>query len=182
MTGPREGTHRAVFLDRDGTVMEEVHYCRQPGDVKVFRGAGEALQLLKQHGFKLIIITNQSGIGRGYFTKEEYRQVHAELLRQLGDGLIDGAYFCPDLPEIGSLRRKPSPEMVFEAARDHDLELGHSFFVGDRALDVACGKAAGVRTLLVQTGYGLAETACAPDWIARDLAHAAEIILTHADE
>ena len=182
MTGPREGTHPAVFLDRDGTVMEEVNYCRHPGDVRVFPDAGNALRRLKQHGFKLIVITNQSGIGRGYFTEEEYSRVHAEFLSQLGDGLIDGAYFCPDAPETGSRRRKPSPEMVFEAARDHDLDLRQSYFVGDKAIDVECGKAAGVRTVLVQTGYGLTETACAPDWIARHLADAAEIILSNADE
>ncbi len=182
MMALHKGPGRAVFLDRDGTVMHDVHYCRDPQDVKVFPGAAAALRRLKEHGFKLIIVTNQSGIGRGYFTEEMYHAVYHELLGQLGDGLIDGAYFCPDAPDTGSKRRKPSPEMVFEAQRDHDLDLARSFFIGDKAIDVGCGKAAGARTILLRTGSVATDGENAPEWIARDLAEAAEIILAHADE
>ena len=85
----------AVFVDRDGTIMEDRDYCSEPKDVKVFPGVPEALRRLKSNGFKLFIITNQSGIGRGLFTVEQYRAVEGEVLRQLGDGLIDATYFCP---------------------------------------------------------------------------------------
>ena len=178
MTLPTECGTPAVFLDRDGTIMEEVNYCRDPRDVKVFPGAADALRRLNKHGFRLIIITNQSGIGRGYFSEADYRAVHAELVRQLGGDIIDDAYFCADHPDIASARRKPSPEMVFEAQRAHQLDLSRSFFVGDKVIDVECGRAAGVRTILVQTGYG--ESHANADWIARDLGDAADIILAHA--
>jgi D-glycero-D-manno-heptose 1,7-bisphosphate phosphatase len=182
MTAANERLAPAVFLDRDGTLMEDVDYCDNPRDVKVFGSGGDALRRLKDRGFRLFIITNQSGIGRGYFTEEDYQAVHAEFLRQLGSDLIDGAYYCPDRPESPSKRRKPSPEMLFEAQREHRLDLSRSFFIGDKAIDVQCGRAAGVRTILVATGYGKAEAECGADWKARDVAAAAEIILAQLNE
>src|SRR4029434_3052558 len=94
----RDALSPAVFIDRDGTIMEDCVYCSDPKNVKIFNGVGEALRRLKSNGFKLIIITNQSGICRGLFTLEQYRAVEAEVFRQLGDGLIDATYFCPDVP------------------------------------------------------------------------------------
>ena len=88
----------AVFIDRDGTIMEDTDYCSDPKDVRIFPGVLEALRRLKSKGFKLIIITNQSGIGRGLFTLDQYRAVESEVLRQLGDGLVDATYYCPDAP------------------------------------------------------------------------------------
>jgi D-glycero-D-manno-heptose 1,7-bisphosphate phosphatase len=167
----------AVFLDRDGTIMREVEYCSDPNAIEVFDGVVESLRQLKKAGFKLFVITNQSGIGRGYFSDEQYRAVEKELGRRLGADLLDATYYCPDKPDAGSKRRKPSPEMVFEAAREHRVNLASSFFVGDKPLDIECGKNAGVRTILVQTGYG---GDCAPDWIARDISEAAQIILDQA--
>ena len=158
--------------------MRDVDYCGDPGKVEVFPQAAEALRQLKQNGYKLIVITNQSGIGRGYFTEAEYRAVDSEFARQLGAGLIDASYYAPDLPTSNSVRRKPGPGMIFEAQRDHHLDLHRSFLVGDKASDIGCGRNAGVRTILVQTGYGAGETNSGADWIARDIAHAAEIILT----
>jgi D-glycero-D-manno-heptose 1,7-bisphosphate phosphatase len=178
MTGSSNESWPAVFLDRDGTLMRDVDYCGDPRKVEVFPQAGEALRRLKQQGYKLIVITNQSGIGRGYFTEEDYRAVESEFARQLGEGLIDGSYHSPDLPTSNSIRRKPGPGMVFEAQRDHRLELRCSFLVGDKASDIGCGRNAGVRTILVQTGYGAREAESGADWIARDIAHAAEIILS----
>lgn len=177
MTGSSNETWPAIFLDRDGTLMRDVDYCGDPDEVEVFPQAAAALGRLKQSGYKLIIITNQSGIGRGYFSEADYRAVEAEFLRQLGDGLIDASYYCPDLPDPNSTRRKPAPGMIFEAQTERHLDLTRSWFVGDKASDVECGRNAGVRTILVQTGYGAGETHCGADWIARDLAHAAEIIL-----
>lgn len=177
MTGSPNESWPAVFLDRDGTLMRDVDYCGDPGKVEVFPQAAAALHRLKEKGYKLVVITNQSGIGRGYFTEEDYRAVEAEFERQLGNGLIDASYFCPDLPSSTSIRRKPGPGMVFEAQRDHRLDLRRSFFVGDKASDIGCGQNAGVRTILVRTGYGDAQTNCRADWIAKDIAEAADIIL-----
>src|SRR5919201_954406 len=112
-----------VFIDRDDTIMEDCGYCSDPKDVKIFPGVPEALRRLKSNGFKLIIITNQSGIGRGLFTLEQYRAVEAELLRQLGDGLMDATYFCPDVPGQPSRCRKPAPGMIMEATQEHHIDL-----------------------------------------------------------
>jgi D-glycero-D-manno-heptose 1,7-bisphosphate phosphatase len=177
MTVSSNETAPAVFLDRDGTLMRDVDYCGDPKDVEVFPGAPEALRRLKANGYKLVVITNQSGVGRGYFTEEDYRRVEAAFGRQLGEGLLDGSYHCPDLPGTNSTRRKPAPGMVLEAQRDFRLDLARSWFVGDKASDIECGRNAGVRTILVETGYGAGEGDCGADWVARDLAHAAEIIL-----
>jgi histidinol-phosphate phosphatase family protein len=178
MTGSPNESWPAVFLDRDGTLMQDAGYCGNPKDVEVFPQVAEALRRLKQHGYKLVIITNQSGIGRGYFGETEYRAVEAEFLRQLGDGLIDASYHCPELPTTNSFRRKPGPGMIFEAQRDHRLDLRRSFFVGDKASDIGCGRNASLRTILVETGYGRNEANAGADWVARDIAHAADIILT----
>lgn len=177
MTGVPNESWPAVFLDRDGTLMRDVDYCGLPENVEVFPQAAPALRRLKENGYKLIIITNQSGIGRGYFTEEEYRAVETEFNRQLGDGLIDASYFAPDLPGASTIRRKPGPGMIFEAQRDHLIDLRRSFVVGDKASDIGSGQNAGVRTILVRTGYGVGETNCRPDWIAADIGEAADIIL-----
>jgi len=167
---------RAVFLDRDGTLMEEVHYCGDPGKVKVYPGVSEALRKLKETGFLTIIVTNQSGIARGLITEAQYQAVQNELLRQIGAGLIDAAYFCPDAPETHSIRRKPEPGMVLEAAAAYDLDLAASYFIGDKSADIECGRRAGTRTVLVLTGYG-AEQRCSPDFRAKDLTQAVQWIL-----
>jgi D-glycero-D-manno-heptose 1,7-bisphosphate phosphatase len=167
----------AVFIDRDGTIMHDADYCSHPKQVKIFSGVVEALQRLKSRGFKLIIITNQSGIGRGLFTLDQYRSVEAEVSRQLGDGLINATYFCPDVPGQHSSHRKPSPGMILQAKREHEIDLTRSFFIGDKEIDVECGRNAGVRTIRVQTGFDRDTTASAADWVVKDLPAAAEIIL-----
>ena len=144
----------AVFLDRDGTIIEEVGYCSNPADVKAFPGVVEALQKLHAAGFLVIIITNQSGIGQGMFTEADYHAVDAETKRQLLPFVVDGTYFSSDTPANPGPRRKPNPGMVLEAATDFDIDLKRSYFVGDRAGDVECGHNAGTRSVLVLTGYG----------------------------
>ena len=166
----------AVFFDRDGVLMEEAHYCGDPARVKAYPGAGESLRRIRTAGFRTFIVTNQSGIGRGLITEAQYRAVQHELLRQIGPDSIDGAYFCADLPGVPSLRRKPAPGMLLEAAADHSLDLSRSFFVGDKSSDIECGRRAGTRTILVLTGYG-AQQNCAPDFTARDLADATDIVV-----
>ena len=169
----------AIFVDRDGTIIEDCDYCSDPNDVKIFPGAREALLRLKSKGFKLIIITNQSGIGRGLMTVEEYRAVDAEALRQL-DGLIEATYFCPDVPGQHSSCRKPAPGMILQAKREHGIDLSRSFFIGDKEIDVECGRNAGVRTIRVQTGFHNDTAHSTADWVAEDLPAAAEIILNTA--
>jgi D-glycero-D-manno-heptose 1,7-bisphosphate phosphatase len=167
---------RAVFFDRDGTLMEDTHYCGDPSLVRVFPGVPEALQLLKEAGFGVFIITNQSGIGRGLITEAQYRSVQEEFLRQAGPAWIDATYYCPDAPGVPSKCRKPEPGMVLTAAAEHHIDLAASYFVGDKHIDIECGKRAGTRTLLVLTGYGL-EQRCAADFICKDVVEAAERIL-----
>jgi D-glycero-D-manno-heptose 1,7-bisphosphate phosphatase len=167
---------RAVFFDRDGTLMEEVHYCGDPARVRVFPGVPEALRKLKEAGFRTFVITNQSGVGRGLITEGQYHAVQAELLRQIGAGVIDATYFCADPPAVPSTRRKPEPGMVWEAAAAYDIDLARSYFIGDKSADIECGQRAGTRTILVLTGYG-AEQDSHPDFTAHDIAEAVQIVL-----
>ena len=171
MSGPK-----AVFFDRDGTLMEEVGYCSDPAQVKVFARVPEAIAELKRAGFLAIVVTNQSGIGRGLFTEAQYAAVQRELLRQIGAGRIDASYFCPDLPGSPSLRRKPAPGMLLEAAAEFGIDLAASFTIGDKASDIECGRRAHTRTILVRTGYGAATERDAdfkaPDLIANDVPEA----------
>ena len=171
----------AIFLDRDGTIMEEADYCSHPEQVRIIAGAAEALRGLKDAGFRLVIVTNQSGVGRGYYTIADYEAVQARLLALLGGGLIDATYFCPEAPEANSPRRKPSPEMVLEAARDLGLDLARSWFIGDKAIDVRCGHAAGTRAILVRTGHGHGEDAGRAEFVAKDFASAAAFVLRTSD-
>lgn len=170
----------AVFIDRDGTIMEDCDYCSHPKDVRIFPGVLEGLSRLKSRGFKLIIITNQSGIGRGFFTVEQYRAVEAEVLRQIGDGLIDATYFCPDAPGRPSSCRKPAPGMIVEATRDHQIDLSRSFLIGDKEIDVECAHNAGVLAIRVQTGFHRDTTGTKADWVAETVPAAVEMILSRA--
>ena len=167
----------AVFVDRDGTLIHDADYCADPKQVCVFEGVSEALRRLKRRGYKIIVITNQSGIGRRFFTLEQYRAVEAEVLRQVGPDLIDATYFCPDVPGQPSKCRKPAPGMILDAAYDHHVDLARSFFVGDKEIDAQCGHNAGVRTIRVRTGFDKMTDGSSADWVTEDLYAAAEVIL-----
>jgi D-glycero-D-manno-heptose 1,7-bisphosphate phosphatase len=143
------GGEKAIFLDRDGTLMKDVGYCSNPGDVELLEDVGELLPKLKEAGFMLIIVTNQSGIGRGYFTEEDFWSVQHELEKQLGPGVVDATYFCADTPQNESQRRKPNPGMLLEAARELGIDLEQSYMVGDKASDAAAGIRAGVRASIL---------------------------------
>jgi len=170
----------AVFLDRDGTLMQEVHYCKDPALVALIPGAREALVRLKNAGFRLVIVTNQSGIGRGFFTLADFEAVQSRLMELLGPGLIDAVYMCPDGPAGESGRRKPSPAMVHEAAAELALDVARSWFVGDRQADVQCGRNAGARSILVLTGYGRDTETTGAHFVAKDIASAADFILSES--
>jgi len=167
---------RAVFFDRDGTLMEDAGYCGDPARVKVYPGVSGALGRLKAAGFAAVIVSNQSGIGRGLITEAQYRAVEREFLRQTGAGLIDASYFCPDAPGAPSTCRKPEPGMLLDASRDLGLDLALSWLVGDKSADIECGRRAGTRTILVFTGYG-AQQDCQPDFTAADAVEAVSLIL-----
>ena len=164
----------ALFIDRDGTLMVEVDHCHDPAEVQAYPGVAGELERARIRGWVVIIITNQSGIGRGYFTVEQFQSVQEELIRQLG-GAIDAAYMSPDLPNSGSLRRKPAPGMILEAAADHGIDLDRSFMIGDRNFDIECGKNAGVRTILVETGYGREHLGCGADFVTPTVTEAVRI-------
>jgi D,D-heptose 1,7-bisphosphate phosphatase len=172
----------AVFVDRDGTIMHDADYCSHPSQVQIFDGIAAALRRLKQAGYKIIVITNQSGIGRGFFTEKQYRAVEAEVSRQLGNGLIDATYFCSDAPGQPSNCRKPAPGMVLQAARDYNVDLARSFLIGDKEIDAECALNAGVRAIRVRTGFDRMTEGSRADWVAENLPAAAEIILKGANE
>lgn len=167
----------AVFVDRDGTLIEDCDYCSDPKDVKLLPGAAEALRHLKSRGFKIITVTNQSGIGRGMFTLQQYRVVEAEVLRQLSPGLVDATYFCADVPGQESTHRKPAPGMILDAAQKHAIDLCRSFMIGDKESDVECAHNAGVRAIRVKTGPQNNADGTKADWFVDNLAAAADIIV-----
>lgn len=168
--------NKAVFFDRDGTLMEEVHYCNDPARVRAFPAAPAALKKLRDAGWLNVIITNQSGIASGKISLPQYQAVEAELARQLG-GVVDAVYFCSDSATAPTHRRKPGTGMIEEAVRDLDISPARSWMVGDKGIDIECGRAAGCRTILVKTGYGTKHAGSEPDYFAEDIAEAAEIIL-----
>ena len=149
--------NRAVFLDRDGTIIAEKNYLHRPEDVDVFPGAGAALKRLADAGFKLLVVTNQSGIGRGYFTMADAESVNARVNQELArDGVhFEKTYIAPEAPDQPSRVRKPSPQFLFDARDEFNLNLAESFMVGDKLIDLECGWNAGVKkSILVRTGYG----------------------------
>ena len=149
--------NRAVFLDRDGTLIAEKNYLCRPEDVSVFPGAGAALKRLQDAGFKLFIVSNQSGVGRGYFTLADVDRVNAQLCDLLArDGVrFEKIYIAPEAPEQPSRGRKPSPQFLFDARDEFHLDLAWSYMVGDKLIDLECGWNAGVKkSVLVRTGYG----------------------------
>ncbi len=166
----------AVFLDRDGTLMEEVGYCSKTEEVRAFSNSSNSLHRLQKAGFLTIIVTNQSGIGRGMFLEEDYEKVHNEFLQQIGPQLVDWTYYCADHPERPTPRRKPGIGMIEEAARDFHIDLTRSWLIGDKAIDIECGKTAGLSTILVATGYGKNQD-CQPDYCAWDIAAAVDWIV-----
>ncbi len=177
-----EGLDPAIFLDRDGTLMRDVDYCADPKDVEVFADAAPSLSQLRAKGYKIIIITNQSGIGRGLFSEGAYREVEREVTRQTGGGSIDATYFCPHSPDQACSCRKPETGMVDQAACEHAIDLTRSYFIGDKDSDMQCGRRAGTKTILVQTGYGKSANAQAADAVVPDLPAAVRFILESENE
>ncbi|MCL5959592.1 MAG: HAD family hydrolase [Chloroflexi bacterium] len=179
----------AVFLDRDGTINEEVEYLGDPRDLRLSSGAIEGIRLLNQAGVSAIVISNQAGVGRGYFSVAAVEAVHQRLEEQLSshEAHVDAIYYCPHHPEDGCDCRKPKSGLVKRAAEDHGIDLGSSFIVGDKETDLEAGRRVGCRTVLVLTGYGLQEREALkggkvqPDHISADLLDAVKWILAQQD-
>ena len=178
---------KAVLLDRDGTLIRERHYLHDPEQVELERNVVPALSRLRDAGYLFIVITNQSGIGRGLYTLEDFRAVMARIRELLAphDLAIEDVYHCPHHPKEAKgdyLRacdcRKPAPGMLEAAIREHDLDRAASFMVGDSLVDVGAGRAAGLTTILLRTGYGAEHEErleeAPPDHVAEDLLDAAE--------
>lgn len=180
-------SNRAIFLDRDGTLIEPRHYPSLPEHLQLVKDVAPELCHLQRAGFRLVVITNQSGIARGYFGEAELRRMHEHLTNELGwHGVwLDGIYHCPHHPEgiVPSLAincdcRKPEPGMLLRAATDLDLDLSRSWFVGDILDDVEAGNRAGCRTILVDldTESPPSKPERQPDFVARDTVHALKMI------
>ena len=156
--------NKACFLDRDGVLIEEVNYLSSPEQVSVFKESFEALRLLKQNGFKVIVVTNQAGVARGYFKESDISIVHSEIGRQLSeqDLKIDAYYYCPHHPKgvvegynIECDCRKPAPAMILDAVKDFNVAMEKSFLIGDKISDLMAAENAGCKAALVKTGHGL---------------------------
>jgi D-glycero-D-manno-heptose 1,7-bisphosphate phosphatase len=173
------GAARAVFLDRDGTLIEEVGYLDRIDRMRLFPETIDALRLLQRAGFRLFIATNQAGIAQGLFTETFVRGVHTHMtdLFARGGVQLDGVYYCPHHPEakVADYRRvcdcrKPGPGLLQQAARDFDLDLARSYMIGDRWRDLQAGQAVGTAAVLMRTGYGATEEAHPPAGARADVA------------
>jgi len=184
--------HKAVFVDRDRTLIEDPGYLSDPDAVKLLPGVDLALKSLAQTGYKIVVVTNQSGIARGLITEQQLEKIHAELRRQLAErnAHVDAIYFCPFHPEgtvekyaIDSDLRKPKPGMLLKAAVDIDIDLASSWMVGDSARDVEAGQRAGCRTIRIrgaaqrQAGEISDDESVQADFTVRNLVDAARIIM-----
>ncbi len=178
---------RAVFLDRDGTLIEDKDYLHRPEEVVIYPGVGPALRRLQDAGFLLFIVTNQSGVGRGKFPIEDVHRVHEHLCRELAkDGVrFEKIYIAPEAPDVPSRGRKPSPQFLFDARDEFGVNLAESYMVGDKLIDLECGWNAEVkRSVLVRTGYGTGVETKSAESLHRatvidDLPAAAAFILSH---
>ncbi len=185
--------HAAVFLDRDGTINEEVGYMNHLDRFALLPQAGQAIRLLNQNGLKTVVITNQSGVARGYFPESLVHRVHDKmqgLLKKEGAHL-DGIYYCPHHPEMGKPPyrqkcrcRKPDTGLIEEAVKDLEIDCSKSYVIGDRGLDIEIAQRIGAKGILVLTGYGKGEWEyfrdqwlAEPDHVARDLYEAVQWIL-----
>jgi D-glycero-D-manno-heptose 1,7-bisphosphate phosphatase len=176
----------AVFLDRDGTINEEMGYINHLSRFRIFSQAAPAIRRLNEAGLKVVVISNQSGVARGFFSAALLEEVNQRLTEVLaaGGARLDGLYLCTHRPEEGCPCRKPKPELILQAARDLDLDLGRSYLVGDRYNDIQTAANAGVKGILALTGYGRGElefisdrAPVQPVYVAQDLEDAAAWIL-----
>jgi D-glycero-D-manno-heptose 1,7-bisphosphate phosphatase len=173
---------RFVLIDRDGTLNVEKHYLSDPDQLELYPGAAAALKRLRQAGFGIAVLTNQSGIARGYFDMARLDQIHDRLRALLAaEGVtLDGIYLCPHGPDDDCSCRKPLPGMVEQAVAEHGFDPAQGYMIGDKEVDVELGRAVGATTFLVRTGHGKKAEAAGSkaDHVVDDLVAAVEVILT----
>ncbi len=183
---PSRSLNKAVFLDRDGTLIELVDYLNKTDQVALIKGAGIAVRKLNDAHVKVIVITNQSAVAREYLNVKELQKIHKfinKLLWADAKAKIDEFYFCPHHPEDSCDCRKPKPKLILEAALKHNIDLRQSYMVGDYRTDILTGLNAGCKTILVLTGYGESENQDQPNWgykpdfVAQSLSDAVDLIL-----
>jgi heptosyltransferase-2 len=181
--GSEEKSAIAVFLDRDGTINEDVGYLNSPDGLKLIPGAAQAIRHINEHHLKAVILTNQSGVARGYYSEEKLKEIHLrleQLLTQEG-ARLDGIYYCVHHPDEGCDCRKPSLGMLGAASRDLSINLSHSYVVGDKLTDIQLARNAGAKGILVLTGHGQDQVAqlnsSQPAFVARDLSEAVQWII-----
>lgn len=176
----------AVFLDRDGVINEDSGYVDSPERVKLLFGASDGIKQLRDGGFKVVVITNQSGVSRGLFTEERLKEVNDRVIELLGKegALIDAIYYCPHHPDDGCTCRKPLPGLIEKAASDMALDLQRSFMVGDSFADLEAGRVAGLEAVVLIDGPRYRserrekfENSVLPDMVATDLRDAARWIV-----
>ena len=183
---------RAVFIDRDGTLNEDIGYVSTPDELILYPWAAEAVRQINRSQFKAIVITNQSGIARGMYSEKTLDAIHNRMIKELAveGAFIDAVYYCPHHPDFGDAAyrqmchcRKPDTGMLDEAARDHNINLKASYVIGDKASDIMLAENTGAISALVLTGYGKETTAhperwqCKPSFVAENLLEAVIQIL-----
>ncbi|MCR4295955.1 MAG: HAD family hydrolase [Elusimicrobia bacterium] len=172
---------KAVFIDRDGVLVRDADYLASTAGLSVFKGSARALKLLREAGFKIVIVTNQSGVARGYFTEAAVREIHAELKRRLAKAGArwDAIYYSPHGPASGHSWRKPGTGMLLAAKRRFGLNLKGSFMIGDKTSDIECARRAGCVPVLVLTGNAGKDKAykAKPAAVRRDILSAARWII-----
>ena len=176
---PKNPERRFVILDRDGTIIEEQEYLSEAEQVKLIPGVAAALRDMRQMGFGLVVITNQSGIGRGFFSLSQLQRVHERLEGLLkAEGIhLDGLYVCPHTPDDNCDCRKPKIGLLQKAVIDLGFDMASGIVIGDKASDIEMGRMAGALTFLVRTGYGAQfENDVAADYVVDDLAAAARAL------
>lgn len=180
----KRADRRAVFFDRDGTIIHDLGYPRDPQEVRLLPEAGEALSRLRQEGFNLVLVSNQSGVGRGLLTMHDVEQVHRRVVALLAehDAHLDGVYYCLHAPWEGCTCRKPRPGMLLQAAEELRIDLACSFMVGDKLEDVQAGKEAGCRTILMNKKVSSRTLDPTPDYLAIDWSEVASHILSHLEK
>ena len=175
----------AVFIDRDGTINVEKNYLHRYEDWEWTPGAIDAIKALNDAGYLVIVVTNQAGIARGMYGDDDVELLHKQVDQELAShgAHVDGYYYCPHHPDHGEIRececRKPEPGMLFEAQRDHDIDMSLSYMIGDKLSDVEAGMAAQVKSILVTTGYGAESASKLPPGActAANLSEAVQVIL-----
>ena len=172
---------RFLLVDRDGTLIVEKNYLSDPDEVELIPGAAAALAAAKLNGWGIVCVSNQAGVGRGYFDDSAVDAVNerVEKLLNARGASIDEYYYCTDHPDLASTHRKPAPGMALDAAQDFDINLSASVVVGDKPADIGLGKAVGAKTILVRTGYGAEHEAkgdCEPDFVIDSIADLSAIL------